>query len=225
MQDYTAMLEKLAVMDYPSMIRIGNKYDGGYVIADCGGYDFFIGCGVGERGNDNIDFEKGFIKKYNVKGLLYDGTIKKTPEHIEDILFVRMNIDGANTPETTNLSFESEPYKNIFLKMDIEGFEWNWLTTLENPLAYKQMVIEFHNLMTEKQLLAINKVLETHNIVHAHGNNNGPKKYDIPETLEITFLRKDVPVNGFVKSLPRKEDSPNCKYKKDYILEYPFVRT
>ena len=54
--------------------------------------------------------------------------------------------------------------KNIFLKMDIEGAEVNWLNSLssEQLSNFSQMVIEFHNPFSEKEQRMFNKLCETH---------------------------------------------------------------
>jgi hypothetical protein len=53
--------------------------------------------------------------------------------------------------------------KNIFLKMDIEGTEVNWLNSLssEQLSNFSQMVIEFHNPFSEKEQRMF-KLCETH---------------------------------------------------------------
>lgn len=68
-------------------IRLGSKYDGGYVIVDnvCD-YDLFVSCGI----SDNIDFEVDFLNRYkNVNCLAFDGTISNIPVNNQNITFIK----------------------------------------------------------------------------------------------------------------------------------------
>jgi hypothetical protein len=58
--------------------------------------------------------------------------------------------------------------------------------------------------------------------VHLHANNHGPIYGDFPDTLEITFLRNDFPVNGIEqKAYPLQGfDYPNLSIRPDYILNW-----
>ena len=57
------ILDYLYVYNCNNKIRLGNKYDGGYVIADnIGDYDVYISAGIGE----DESFSNNFLNKYNV---------------------------------------------------------------------------------------------------------------------------------------------------------------
>ena len=91
----------------------------------------------------------------------------------------------------------SHGVKNIFIKMDIEGDEYE---TLGSILNYKKniigFVIEFHqiNKRSKEFNLLINKLKSSFHIAHVHGNNYS--KIDInsnlPSSIEITFINQDL---------------------------------
>lgn len=215
-------------------IRLGDNFDGGYVIVDdIGEYDFYIGAGIGYT----TTFDNSFVEKYNVKGMCFDGTISHMPYLDGRLTFVRKNIDTKNSESTTTLLDEIKDYNNIFLKMDIEWAEWNWISMLkiEELRKFKQIVIEMHSIAEFEpdvaKLRVVEKLLESHTLVHAHGNNGGyvlPLQcgVTIPDVLELTLIRKDVNVQVTPNNdpLPSYIDAPNDRNKPDLPMNYyPFV--
>lgn len=188
-------------------IRIGSNNDGGYAILDGLKYDLLISCGV----SDDINFENEFVQKYNVFCLAFDGTINNIPEHNRFVKVISKNISDISTEHTTNLHGLFETFDNIFLKMDIESYEYQWLDSLSFRQLNKisQFVIEFHfptstaehlemtkNFDTNQKLQIIERLCNTHVLTHLHPNNccgftlyNGVK---IPNVFECTFIRKDL---------------------------------
>jgi hypothetical protein len=217
--------------------RIGSKYDGGYVIIDNLEYDAYLSCGVGYE----VSFDNEFINYYpTINAYAFDATIEVRPETLnEKITFYKKNIDINETDTTTNMHNIIEKYNSIFLKMDIEGFEWNWILNLPEDLLnrIKQITIECHGILNNemgqtwvKKSEALKKLTSTHNLVHVHGNNYGIMRtygnINIPETLELTYIRKDIPINGKNKiPFPIENlDYPNNPYCSDYILNsIPYV--
>jgi hypothetical protein len=116
----------------------------------------------------------------------------------------------------------------IFLKMDIEGSEYD---VIEDVLTQHKritgMVIEFHNInsMYDEWLEIIKKIMKNFNLIHIHANNFGKigdKK--IPDVFEITFENK-----SYNKSMEKdsnhtypikKIDSPNNPKINDYELTF-----
>lgn len=217
--------------------HVGPRSDGGYVIVDNLEYDFFISCGIGYE----TIFDNEFCKLYpDLKGVAFDGTISHVPDLPPQVEFIRKNIGPDETEVTSNLKNFCETYSNIFLKMDIEGFEWSWLNSLESDkhlLKFKQIVMECHGILDDsmeatwnEKTLALQKLAKTHKLVHAHGNNYGPSiSYNghmVPSTLELTFIRNDIPVFGKnTESFPVAGlDYPNNPYAREYSLYFwPFV--
>mgnify|MGYP003344791725 CR=1 FL=1 len=57
----------------------------------------------------------------------------------------KKNISWENTALTTDLTEEIEPYNNIFLKMDIEGAEWDVVNHITNHLPkIHNFFLEYH---------------------------------------------------------------------------------
>lgn len=123
-------------------IRIGRDHDGGYVIIDGLSYDLLIGCGI----SNDISFEEVFIERFDVDCFAFDGTINKLPGKNPRIRFIKKNISNKNNKKETNLHELINQANDIFLKMDIEGGEYSWISSLSYSQLnkIKQIVIEFH---------------------------------------------------------------------------------
>jgi hypothetical protein len=197
-----------------TLVRVGPNEDGGYVIADGLDYDLFISCGIA----NDIRFEDDFLSTYNIRCIAFDGTIQSFPYHKNTIEWVPKNIGYSNTEKTTNLKEYIQNNKKIFLKMDIEGSEFNWLdsmteTELEN---FSQIVLEVHWPFDVYRMNMLQKLNKTHYIIHIHGNNYcdrdipqhlpSGRTYDgtvtinnnmipqikLPEVFEITYVNKNL---------------------------------
>jgi len=190
----------LIAYDIPNkLIHLGPKKDGGYVIADGFDYDLLISCGI----SDNIGFEEAFLDRYKIKCVAFDGTIKSFPSNKNKMEWIPKNIGHANTGTTTNLKEYIQGTNKIFLKMDIEGSEFNWLDSmsLTELKQFSQIVIEFHWPFDIFRMNMLKKLNETHYIVHVHGNNyqgvyninNSDANLmpiNIPEVFEVTYVNK-----------------------------------
>jgi hypothetical protein len=196
------MEELLNVYEFNNKIRLGNNYDGGYVIADgIGNYDTYISAGIGE----DESFSNDFLNKYNVLNsgaFQYD--INKLPNNFpKKLRFYKRNISNISDDKNANLRFFINNYNNIFIKMDIEGDEFLWINSLSDCdlIKFKQLVIEFHginddsfNQSYETKKNVFNKLSLTHYLIHIHGNNFCvPQKNEknIPNVVELTYIRKD----------------------------------
>ena len=217
--------------------RLGANHDGGYVIVDNLEYDAYLSCGVGYE----VTFDNDFMNLYpNLNAYAFDGTIEHRPQSLnEKIKLYKKNIDVNETDTTTNMYSILEKYNSIFLKMDIEGFEWNWILNLPEKLLnnIKQITIECHGILNNEmgqtwsnKSESLKKLASTHNLVHVHGNNYDSRiivgDIIIPQVLELTYIRKDVPISGKNKKpFPIDNlDYPNNPFCSDYILgTLPYV--
>ena len=222
--------------------RIGSSNDGGYVIEAGHTYDILISCGIA----NDITFEEHFLTLNNVACLAYDGTIAALPPStntsIQRITFNKKNIGVMNSDTITNLHVEIEPYHNIFLKMDIETFEYRWLHTMsyEQLMKYKQIVIEFHfpftdypfhhldvNIPVREKMYVFEMLKKTHVLIHFHANNCcGTTEYNgtiVPNVFECTFIRKDMHVDSGKNTdpIPSALDSPCVNHTPDIALAHP----
>ena len=99
---------------------------------------------------------------------------------------------------------------NVFLKIDIEGFEYRVLDSiLENQNRLSGIAIEFHDfdLHQDKIERFIEKLLLP--LVHIHANNWGLilGEDSLPEVLEMTFSRNAKQEEKYI--LPHPLDMPN----------------
>lgn len=227
------------VYQFDKKFRCGCIGDGGYVIGELDGeYDCYISAGI----FNEESFSRDFINKYNLNEYNcfgFDGTISTYPySYTKKISFINKNINSFNDDNNSNLSYLINKYDNIFLKIDIEGGEYPWLLSIdENQLAkFKQIVIEFHGITDDSfdckyvdKIKCLEKLANTHYIIHAHGNNNKHTVNNIPYVIELTYVNKkyfkSVPELN-TQSLPIKDlDFPNKLDANDINLNcHPFVK-
>ena len=219
--------------------RIGRWCDGGYVIADVPDlkYDALFAGGV----CDDISFEEGFIEYQQTKlpVFAFDGTVTELPhsKFQSQIQFIRKNIGEFESDEYTNLhslfllhsiKFESP---NIFVKMDIEGGEVDWIRSLkpEHMNSISQFVMEFHNPFGTNEIKMFEKINETHLLIHLHPNNVGGSRIHngvyFPNIFECTYLHKRF-FNGTATLnqdyIPNDMlDSQNIRQKEDIWMSHP----
>ena len=209
--------------------RIGNSNDGGYVIIDLYNvnYDLLLSGGIS---NDST-FEDEFLTLHpELICYAFDGTIEESPSQHKNFNFIKKNIDLVESNTTTNLNVYLNKYKNIFLKMDIEGYEILWLESLnDNQLNnISQIAIEFHTPFTKKEEDVFKKLNKFFVLLHFHGNNNADfteyKGIQIPNVFECTYINKkyiDFPLGLNDEIIPSKYDAPNDSRKNDLIIDYP----
>ena len=212
--------------------RLGKDYDGGYIICDIPdiNYNLLLSCGI----SDDISFEEEFCNKFKFcPCYAYDGTIQDISINSNNITFFKKNINNFNDNNNTNLHEVIEKYDNIFLKMDIEGWEIPWIETLNEKQINKfsQIVIEFHFPFSGKEILAFNKLNKNHILIHFHPNNccgvRLHKGIEIPNVFECTYIHKNyynMTSNLNTISIPSKLDMRNIIDNKEINIDYePFV--
>ena len=158
--------------------------------------------------------------------------------------FIKKNIRFYNDVNNTNLKDIIKSHNNIFIQMDIENYEYEWLLSLESEelAKIKQIVIEFHGtggghtnevdsqysdsiITYQDKIKALKKLSASHYIIHAHGNVFGKLNYyensiAIPDVLELTlvnknYFRKPPSFNTISFPIPGL-DYPNTEYYIEY---------
>jgi hypothetical protein len=111
--------------------------------------------------------------------------------------------------------------ENIFLKIDIEGSEYQILDQLVGMSdRITGLVIEFHevDIHIDEIESFVNKF--SLRLCHTHCNNYAPlTQSSTPPSIELTFTRFDVK-NGYVEDLPNPIDQPNKAGEEDYSISF-----
>jgi len=114
--------------------------------------------------------------------------------------------------------------KNLFLKIDIEGSEYEILNDIISYKSYiSGLVIEFHDadLNLSKIINFINSIdLE---LIHIHPNNSVNYRNNIPPCLEFSFERNPIVVSSEVY-FPHKLDQKNDKRNDDLKLIFSTIK-
>jgi hypothetical protein len=212
-------------------VRIGKDYDGGYIICEIPDikYKILLAGGIAR----DISFEEHFIRKYEgTKCFAFDGTIDKLPKENPNITFIKKNIGFHNDNNITNLHDIIEENTSIFVKMDIEGGEVNWIKSLNDDHfnRFEQILMEFHYPFSEKEANTFTKINKSHILVHFHGNNCcGMRMYkdvNIPKVFECTYLHKKYfksPPELSNEIIPSNIDMKNVNKDELIITWPPFV--
>jgi hypothetical protein len=217
-----------------NLIRVGNTFDGGYIIPE---EMIMIANGLlsGGIGLD-WEFEKHWSQLNSSTIHAYDATCTNVDyqkiygneynQMWSDNRIIYEQFIGTNNVLLSH-AIEKLSVSNIFVKLDIEGSEYE---CIEDIIKYKNniigMVIEFHEIgKTEQFISNIQLLQQYYDIVHIHANNSlkTPSSIgELPYVLEITLSRKD-----FIKDSPLRYntylvglDSPNDCNKNDLFMYF-----
>ena len=164
------------------MTRVGAEGDGGYVMLN----DFQKpGIAYSFGISDEISWDKGMASRgYDV--FMYDHTIEGIPEERPEFHFFKEGIAGSDTSGSPLHSLEyyikknhHEKLRDMILKIDVEGAEWDFLSKVKSSTLeqFDQIVFELHWLNKpenfEKVLRTLEKLNRTHRLAHLHLNNYG----------------------------------------------------
>lgn len=183
-----------------SLIRLGRKCDGGYVIPEELINDNLLTCGI----SDEISFEEDYIKMVKHPNIhCFDGTIENFPSRNPLYSFHRKNIgpydDEYNISLNTIFSCFFKEQSKVFLKMDIEGGEYTSFMTLsqENLKKINCMVLEVHDIDSRYNefsslMYKLNSELV---LIHRHVNDYGGhfsfNNEEFGRVYELTFINKN----------------------------------
>lgn len=228
-------LLQIKKVENTSLIRIGQQeFDGGYLMIDDVVSSGKVAYSFGIYNDVSWDYN---MAKFGYDVYMYDHTIEKLPYDIPKFHFFKAGISGKNDAENCLNTLKHylsknghSKAKNMILKMDVEGAEWDFLETVElNTLKrFDQIVLELHNVIKsgygKRILKLLSKLNKTHQLVHLHGNNCG---YVIkigdkvfPDVLEATYVLKDR--YNFMEDseimLPLPMDIANDRARSDIVL-------
>ncbi len=229
------------------------KGDGSYVLAYfddnfCGESVSVLSYGVG---NDplGVSFEQSLSnERLGIKDLrinMYDGSITELPAEVDYALFFQEHLTKDNFKDhVADLVGEGKPSK-LILKMDVEGFEYKWLTDENLGIladTFDQFTLEVHGLIEEipdgwiiedaiqdakdnlqKKVDFFKKLNKHFYLFHIHGNNHAPRYVDFPDSLELTYVNKKI-CDSIGVSQQRcpdlSVDEPNFDGRPEFILDW-----
>jgi len=223
------IISLLSLMDIEGAkyVRIGGDYDGGYVMVDNferveAAYSFGIG--------GDVSWEEGIaLRGHDV--FMYDHTIERLPKDHPKFHYFKVGVTGygkgANLKTLSELIAENNhtASKNLIMKIDIEGCEWDVFKETSSVAIsqFSQIIVEFHNLVpaaygSKHDLImeVLKKIKLTHQSVHVHANNYGLPLWIgqlvLPSILEVTYVRRADFKNKFIantRQFPTDIDLPN----------------
>lgn len=215
--------------------RFGNKGDGGYVMQDdlCES-DVFISAGIA---NDvSWDFEVLNESGSDLVIQIDPNIGPNPPQNDPRVIFIPKSLavsNSSNSVTLENLVEKISPFKNIILKVDIEGAEWDILGELdvETLGRFREIVIEFHWLHSllepeiDKAKLEVFKKLNfQHRLIHLHANNWGSFKIienrPIPDVIECTYILDETKNLKPKYAIEDEFDIPNHPGRPEIILKF-----
>ena len=223
-------------------IRIGRDGDGGYVMLDrLRPEQPVLSYGVGP----DASFDLGLtIRGHPV--FMFDHTVEGPIAALPPgASFTREGVAAIAEPEkrldtvTSHLRRHALiDRRDVILKMDVEGAEWQVLSSLPEALldVFEQIVVEFHwlnGLGQENFAATVRHTLRRLNarftLCHVHANNHASIRLvqgvAVPTVLEATYVRSELNTRAPNKTLyPTEYDRSNKGGMKDMVLSmYPFM--
>lgn len=197
----SSLLRELQMYKFDSqkLIRAGDNYDGGYIMLYPNDVTDAISIGLGR----NISWDK-YLSNMGIKVFMFDHTINFFSPKSSNLIFYKKGLSNQKTKKKLLLKdiiqlCNLENSTNVILKIDIEGDEWQSLYETDINLGmFSQIIIEFHGIQEDNQvqLHVLRKLNQNFRIIHVNPNTyskfNQSNNYLLPDTLEITFIRKDI---------------------------------
>lgn len=215
-------------------IRVGSNGDGGYVMVDnFSNINHVYSIGIGAE----VSFDKYFADR-GADVYMYDHTIEAIPVSNNKMHWKKVGICGEGKsaynlytlPEMVEENGHTDN-SDMILKMDVEGWEWDVFSTLNDEAlkGFDQIVMELHGLLDlnyrDKILAGLNCLNATHQLVHVHANNAGQALdfggWVLPDLLEVTYVnRANYDLISKHRYFPTNLDARNIEILPDIPLGY-----
>jgi hypothetical protein len=227
------LLQELKPYSLPyRMVRVGNpNRDGGYGLyekftREC---DSVYSFGVGELA-EQVEFDRQ-MASIGKKVYMYDYSVDGPKVQHENFLFHKEFVSSKNAYEFLKINNDLDK-KNLLGQFDIEGAEYEMLMNVDKDFYnhFSQLSIEFHFLSKpdEEKLECFRLLNSMYYIYHIHANNHTKvtdESGQLPEVLEISFLRKDMVKNiePYLDKNPRPIlgiDKPCCSWEPEIFLDW-----
>lgn len=225
------------------LIRVGGTGDGAYLVPDdLADIDACFSPGV----SNLINFEQELADKLSIHSYMCDASVRaedleidRTYHHFKPVWLGSYDGDQTQTLDSWVANSEHAESRNLLLQMDIEGSEFSSLiATSDSVLSkFRIAVIEFHWLwkiqssrfLNTRLLPTLHKLSRHFDCVHAHANNCCGTTYiagiDVPNVIEITYLRKDSNDMSVPVTLPHPLDVVNVPSNPPIILGRPWTNS
>jgi hypothetical protein len=223
-----------------ALVHKGRNGDGGYVMID----DF---ANIGAAYSIGIGWDVSWdvaMAELGIDIWQYDHTVVTPPQTHPRFHFCPLGLaavasgDGMlRTLESLILQNGHAGQRDLILKIDIEGAEWDVFAALRPDVLgqFSQIVVEFHDLRNMNEAHKICRVLQalsqlnaSHQSVHVHANNNGSMAtiggITLPDVVEVTYVRRtDHTFVPCYRIFPTALDFPNNADRADIFLGVPGV--
>jgi len=186
--------------------RFGADRDGGYIMLDdFGEAHAALSLGIGPDVSWDADMATRGLRVFQ-----FDDAVDRAPQDNPAFIFHRTRVVGRREgPGDVTLAEvltrpELAAERDVIVKIDIEGFEWEVLarTATATLARIRQLAIEFHDVRKFGEpswraaaLAAVENLTAAHACIHVHGNNWGPfiviGGIPFPDTFEASFVRRD----------------------------------
>jgi hypothetical protein len=186
-------------------VRIGAAGDGGYVcLNDFDGIDIALSFGIEWNPAWDIAVADRGVVVHQFDHTVEDPRPDDPRMHFNKVMIGAEHADGVETLDRLIQKHDAGRERpNIFLKIDIENWEWPVFDAVDPALLGRiaQVTGEFHAFefmvypeWRERTARAINKITEQFALVHAHANNyagcTNLTFVPLPNVMEFTFVNK-----------------------------------
>lgn len=223
------------------LIRIGGSGDGAYLVPD--NLDSIEACfspGVATQ----IEFEQELADRFSIPSYMCDASVDASQLRLDDKYhhFEPLwlgSYDGQSTQTLDSWIAKSEHADsfNLLLQMDIEGAEYaSLMAASDSVLArFRMVVIEFHwmwrlqssRFLNLRFLPTLHKLSRQFDCVHVHPNNccgtMSLAGVDVPNVIELTFMRKDCNAAIHQPLIPHPLDVLNIPSNTPIVLGAPWI--
>ena len=186
-QRCTEIVSLLSPMDVEggTYVRVGRDFDGGYVMLDNfhkenvdAAYSFGI--------SDDVSWDEAVAGR-GIDVFMFDHTIDRLPKQHPRFHYFKTGLTGRQKREQTKTLSEllhensHATCKNLIMKMDIEGGEWDVFDETPSDVIaqFSQIVLELHGLSPDawdrdylSMVNVLKKLNQTHQSIHVHANTH-----------------------------------------------------
>lgn len=164
--------------------------------------------------------------KFDTKKVLRFGLLKAR----YDCRYIKRRIGQRSGETRIDQLIEEENiptgHRNILLKMDIEGSEYENLKDIVNGYQnYSGVIVEFHDILNSPEWLkeALIEMKTVFEIIHVHYNNYGVRNEYLADVIEVTFINKSFEIHPEKETKPYPIpglDFPCDREKEDYVIQW-----